>query len=139
MKKFKIEIKNRFTQSVIFTYELEKEATIKDAIKEAVKRDANLSDAYLSGANLSDANLSDANLSGADLRGANKIPIYCKWSHGITEGKIHIGCEKRTIDEWDVFFASNDEIETPRNRDEFKQIEAVYNAYKAYLQTLKNK
>ena len=149
MKKFKIEVANRFTRDLIFTYESEEKATIKDAIEEAAKRntnlsgadlsDANLSGADLSGADLSDANLSGANLSGANLSGAEKISIHCKWTHGITDGMVHIGCKKRTIEEWDAFFASNDEIETPRNTDEFKQIEAVYNAYKAYLQTLENK
>jgi hypothetical protein len=129
MKTFKIEIKNRFTRNVIFTYESEKEGTIKDAVKEAVKNDTNLRGAYLRG----------ADLSYADLSGANKIPINCKWTHGITDGMIHIGCEKRTIKEWDAFFASNDEIETPRNTYKFKQIQAVYNAYKAYLQTLETK
>lgn len=129
MKKFKIEVANRFTRDLIFTYESEEKATIKDAIEEAAKRNTNLSG----------ADLSDANLSGANLSGAEKISIHCKWTHGITDGMVHIGCKKRTIEEWDAFFASNDEIETPRNTDEFKQIEAVYNAYKAYLQTLENK
>jgi hypothetical protein len=117
---------------------------------------ANLSGADLRGANLSGANLSGANLSGADLRGADlsgaylshakgldttiKMPMYCKWTHGITNGNlIHIGCEKRTIEEWDVFFASNKVLSTERNTDEFRQIEAVYNAYKAYLTTLNSK
>ena len=65
--------------------------------------------------------------------------MHCKWSHGITDGLIHIGCEKRSIEEWDAFFASSEVITTERGTDEFKQIEAVYNAYKAYLQTLNNK
>jgi hypothetical protein len=49
---------------------------------------------------------------------------------------IHIGCEKRSIEDWDKFFASDEVITTQRNTDEFKQIEAVYNAYKAYILTL---
>ena len=98
-------------------------------------RGADLRYADLRGAYLSDANLSDANLSGADLRGAIKAPMYCKWTHGITDGMIHIGCEKRTIEEWDEFFAGDEIIQTERNTEEFKQIQAVYNAYKAYLQT----
>ena len=106
--------------------------------------DANLSGAYLSGANLSGANLiganlSYANLSGANLSGAIKMQIYCKWSHGITDNIIHIGCIKRTIEQWDEFFASNDVIQTERGTQEFKQIQAVYNAYKAYMLTLNNK
>lgn len=93
--------------------------------------------ANLRGANLSSANLSSANLRGADLRGAIKVPMYCKWTHGITDGLIHIGCEKRSVEEWDEFFASDNVIQTQRNTDEFKQIQAIFNAYKAYLETFK--
>ena len=42
MKKFKIEIKNRWTGAVIFTYESEKESKIKEAVEQAVKEGANL-------------------------------------------------------------------------------------------------
>ena len=97
---------------------------------------ANLSGADLSGANLSGANLYGANLSGANLSGVIKMPITCKWSHGITGGLIHIGCEKRSIEDWDKFFASDEVITTERNTSEFKQIQAVYEAYKAYLNFL---
>ena len=92
--------------------------------------------AYLSNADLSNADLSSANLRYADLKGCIKTPMYCKWSSGITEGMIHIGCEKKTIQEWDKFFASDEVIQTPRGTQEFKQIEAIYLAYKAYLQHL---
>ena len=87
-------------------------------------------------ADLRDADLRRSNLSGANLIGAIKMSIHCKWSHGITDGMIHIGCEKRNIEDWDNFFASDEVITTERNTDEFKQIEAVYNAYKAYILTL---
>ena len=97
---------------------------------------ADLRGADLSGANLSGANLSGADLSGADLRGAIKAPIHCKWSHGITEGQIHIGCKRMSIDEWDEFFASDKEFDTKRGTSDFKQIQAVYNAYRAYLTPL---
>ena len=94
MKKIKIQIKNRFTGSVLFEYEKE-ENTIKDTVVEAVNNDAdlrgaNLRGAYLVGANLRDANLRDtdlrdANLRDADLRDANLrdakyipfIPMAC--------------------------------------------------------------
>ena len=95
-------------------------------------RNADLSDAVLRG-----ADLSDAVLRGAVLRGAVKIPIHCRWSHGITENKIHIGCKKRTVEDWEIFFNSNKEIQTKRGTDEFKQIQAVFEAYKAYLNFLK--
>ena len=77
MEKIKIEIKNRFTGSVLFEYEKE-DNTIKDTVVEAVERDANLGDAYLGGANLRDADLRDANLGDADLRGANLRGAYLR-------------------------------------------------------------
>jgi len=116
-----------------------RDADLRDAdLRDADLRDADLRDADLNGANLSYANLNGANLSYANLNGAIKMPMYCKWTHGITDGMIHIGCEKRTIEQWDEFFASDEIIETKRNTDEFKQIQAVYNAYKAYLLTFKS-
>jgi uncharacterized protein YjbI with pentapeptide repeats len=102
----------------------------------AYLRGAYLEGAYLEGAYLRGAYLEGAYLEGANLRGAVKIPIYCKWSVGITDGKIHIGCEKRTIEEWDVFFTGAEELSTKRGTPEFKQIEATYLAYKAYYQHL---
>ncbi len=121
---------------------------IRANLSRADLSDANLSDANLSRADLSDAYLSDAyligaNLIGADLRGANlrgaiKVPMFCKWTHGITDGLIHIGCEKRSLKEWDKFFASDAVITTQRDTQEFKQIHAIFNAYKAYLETLNN-
>lgn len=56
--------------------------------------------------------------------------------HCIIGDKIKIGCKEKTIEEWDSFFASNETFETSRNSEDFKQIEAVYLAYKAYFQHL---
>ena len=76
----KIEIKNRFTGSVIFELDIENNSialTLKAAIESnvnlsgAILRWADLHGADLSGANLSDANLYNANLHGANLHGAN--------------------------------------------------------------------
>jgi len=86
--------------------------------------------------NLRGADLRGADLRGADLRGAVKVPMFCKWPHGITDGLVHIGCEKRSVEDWDKFFASNDVIKTPRDTPDFKQIRAVYEAYKAYLNVI---
>jgi hypothetical protein len=146
----KIEIKT-ILGKIIFTYENEN-ADMKSALIEGLKQNANfrradLSGAYLSGADLSGANLSGADLSGAylsgadlsgaDLSGAIKISIYCKWSHGITDNKfIHIGCKSKSIEELDLFFKSNEVYTTPRDTDEFKKIQAVYLAYKSYLNHL---
>ena len=142
--KNKIQINSVFGR-LLFEYETENN-TIKKTVEYANLRDANLIDANLidadlrgadlRGAYLIDANLRGANLSGADLSGAIKTPMFCKWSFGITDNKIHIGCERRTIKEWDLFFNSTDIIETKRDTQEFKKIEAVYNGLKAYYQTL---
>ena len=104
---------------------------------------ANLREADLCGANLRGADLCEANLCGANLCGAkNKelayIPIHCKWSHAIIRDKIKIGCKENTIEGWDLFFASDEVYSTQRGTEEFKQIQAVYEAYKAYLTFLKS-
>ena len=78
----KFEVRNRWTNAVQFTAEIEVTPTMTTRVKlglavrwgrnnDANLRGANLRGADLSGANLSDANLSVANLRGADLRGAN--------------------------------------------------------------------
>ena len=73
-----LQIKNRFTGSLIFEYESENN-TIKETLLEAVKAKADLYGADLRDANLRDAdlygsNLRCANLYGANLRGAKDIP-----------------------------------------------------------------
>jgi len=73
----KIQIKNRFTGSIIFEYAKENNTvseTVKEYIKhelEVGKRYADLSSADLRSADLRSANLSYADLSYADLRSAN--------------------------------------------------------------------
>jgi len=107
-------------------------------LRHADLRHADLRGADLSGAYLRHADLRHADLRGADLSGAkNKeqacLPIFCKWSHCIIGDKIKIGCKEKTIEEWEVFFGSNEEYETSRNIEDFKQIQAVFEAYKGYL------
>ena len=104
-------------------------------------RNSNLEGADLEGANLRYADLRNSNLVGANLKCAkNKetaiLPIFCKWSYGIKGDLIIIGCKQKTIEEWDIWFNSNDEYSTSRCTEEFKQIEAIYNALKAYYLTL---
>jgi hypothetical protein len=62
--------------------------------------------------------------------------MYCKWSHSIVGDKIQIGCEEKTIEEWEKFFNSDKVLSTERNTFEFKQIQAVFEAYKVYLKFL---
>ena len=69
-KQIKIEIRNRWTGSVVFEYTKEGN-TITETVLDAIRRGANLRDADLYDANLRGANLRGANLRGADLRGAN--------------------------------------------------------------------
>ena len=127
-----ITIKNRFTGVVMFASS-DQSQSLRDFILELIKKRANLSWANLSWVDLSGACLSGACLSDANLSGAT-MPIFCKWSsHGIVDGKIRIGCEIRSVEDWDSFFASDEVITTPRDTDEFKRIRAVYESYKYYL------
>ena len=75
--KIKLQIKSRWTGSVLFEYEKENN-TIKDTLIAAIKSGANLRGADLSDADLSDAYLRGANLRGADLRGANLSGAYLR-------------------------------------------------------------
>ena len=69
-KQIKIEIRNRWTGSVVFEYTKEGN-TITETVLDAIRRGADLRGADLRGANLYGADLCDANLCGADLRGAD--------------------------------------------------------------------
>ena len=73
MTKIKLQIKNRWTGSVLFEYEKE-DNTIKATLLEALKQKADLNGAYLRGADLRGAYLSGAYLRVADLRDAKNIP-----------------------------------------------------------------
>ena len=127
--KIKIQIKSVFGKVL---FELEKENnTIKETLEQAIKENANLINA-----NLEDANLRNANLYNAKNKENAILPIFCKWSYGIKGDLIVIGCKQKTIEEWDIWFNSNEEYSTRRNTDDFKQIEAVYKSLKSYYLTL---
>jgi len=120
----KIEIKNRFTNEVIFSHECE-DNTLKITCMRAVLEEinltyidmsvANLRGADLSGADLRYVDLSGANLSGADLRyvdlsgadlryvdlsGAAMVIYGMKWAVQITKNHITIGCQSHSLDAW---------------------------------------
>ena len=80
MTKVKIQIKNRWTGSILFEYEKE-DNTIKDTLIEALKNDADLSDADLRGADLRGAYLRGADLRGADLRDADLRGAYLRGTY----------------------------------------------------------
>jgi len=132
-------------------------------LRSANLRSANLRSANLRSANLESANLESADLRWADFRSANLesadlnwadlesanlesaenketayLPIFCKRSFSVVGNKIQIGCKQKTIKGWDLFFASKEVYSTERNTEDFKQIQAVYNALKSYLLTLNN-
>jgi len=64
------------------------------------------------------------------------MPQFCKWSHSIIGDKIQIGCKSKTILEWQIFFDSKEEYSTARDTQDFKQIQAIFESYKAYMNTL---
>ena len=99
-------------------------------------RNADLRNSNLEGADLRNSNLEGANLKGAKNKETAILPIFCEWSYGIKGDLIIIGCKQKTIEEWDIWFNSNDEYSTSRGTEEFKQIEAIYNALKYYYLTL---
>ena len=70
-KQIKIEIRNRWTGSVVFEYTKEGN-TITETVLDAIRRGANLRDADLRDANLCGANLCDADLRDANLRDPNQ-------------------------------------------------------------------
>ena len=67
--------------------------------------------------------------------------VMCsKWYVSISlEGMIRIGCEEKTIKEWDKWFAGTEVFSTPRNSVEFKMIYAHYCAMKTYWEILNSK
>lgn len=116
-KQIKIEIRNRWTGSVVFEYTKEGN-TITETVLDAIRRGADLRDANLRGSNLRgsnlrcanlrcanlcdadlcDADLCDANLRDADLRGANLCDADLRGAKGCylscpTEGSF-IGWKK---------------------------------------------
>ena len=104
----KIEIKNRWTDAVIYT------ADISDDIESGLQMRAALEQATvakinLGGANLSGANLSDANLIGAQWRNGitiNRAPLQLSglyWMVYILDDHMQIGCELHTLAEWSAF------------------------------------
>ena len=107
---------------LLFEYECE-ENSIKKTVEQAVKEKADLSF----------ADLRSADLSFAKNKEIAFLPMFCKWSVSIIGDKIKIGCKEITIENWDLFFESSEEFDTKRNTEEFKQIQAMYLAYKAYL------
>ena len=47
--------------------------------------------------------------------------------------EVRIGCKTKTVDEWDKFFRSHREYDTPRDTEEFKAIERGYKKVKRVI------
>ena len=127
----KYEIKNRWTDEVLFTCEvpegMESGVIARHAVETAIAEGANLHGANLHGANLRGANLRDANLRDANLRGANlrcanlyganlhdanlndakNSPLVINglnWDVYISgTGMMRIGCQNHSIEDWKSF------------------------------------
>ena len=78
--KIKLQIKNRFTGSILFEFE-KVDNTVKETLLEALKQGAYLRGAYLRGAYLQGADLQGADLQGADLRGAYLQGAYLQGAY----------------------------------------------------------
>ena len=115
----KIQIKT-FLDRLLFEYEKE-DNSIKQTLVKAVIQGVDLRGAYLQG---------------VDLQGAN-LPIYCKYDVCIVENKIKIGCEIKSLKEWnDVFKRTEFQGEEKGNIDS-ERIHANYKAIKAYYLHMK--
>ena len=138
----KIEIKSVLDE-LLFEFEKENNS-IKETLNEARLQRADLQGADLQGADLHGADLQGANLQRANLHGANlqraNMPIFSKWSFSIRDDNfLKIGCKEKTFDEWAVWFKSGAEYNTKRGTEEFRQIEAMFLAHKAYHEHIKHK
>ncbi|MDC4859573.1 pentapeptide repeat-containing protein [Acinetobacter baumannii] len=107
----KFEIKNRWTEEVLFTCDvpegMESGMIARHALESAIADDANLFGADLRGADLRGANLRGANLRDANLRGAKASPLIVyglRWDVIINGlGKMRIGCQEHSVEDWKSF------------------------------------
>ena len=122
----KYEIKNRWTDEVLFTCEvpegMESGMIARHAVETAIAENADLRGANLVGADLRGANLYGADLRGADLYGANlygaglrganlygakNSPLVINglsWDVHISgTGMMRIGCQNHSIEDWKSF------------------------------------
>ena len=50
----------------------------------------------------------------------------CKWKVLRRNNYIKIGCNEKSIDEWEEWFSGNEEFETPRNTEAFQRIHNAF-------------
>jgi len=98
----KIEIKSRYTESVLFSHDVD-ENTLKISLLAALKAGADLCGANLCGANLRVADLGGANLDGEKiLQNPIKMIGHQYWIL-ITDSFMRIGCQRHTHQQWAEF------------------------------------
>jgi uncharacterized protein YjbI with pentapeptide repeats len=74
---------------------------------------------------------------GGDFLGGLMIP-HCKWVYGQDcDGKIIIGCKRKTIQEWEEWFAGTEEFDSKRGSEDFKKIQACFEATKTFMNFMK--
>lgn len=140
MSKIKIEIKNKWTDSVLFEYEKENN-TLKDTIEQAIKENANLAGANLEGANLAGVYIfvDDSEINEKDIiekfeqntnikikeTHINKNIFPTRWNAFWKYGLI--------ICDWEI----EDKEDNKDNKDNDKEIETL-NPDEAYLKMKQN-
>ena len=76
------------------------------------------------------------NFLGGDFRGGLMMP-HCKWIYG-QNTKGEIGCKTKTVEEWTEWFDGQEEYDTKRGTEEFKKIQACFEATKAFIKFMNN-
>ena len=71
------------------------------------------------------------------VRGRQRFKIivqhfFCRWIFVVSEETLEISCKKKTWDEWEKWFASEEEYETPRGTSEFELIRLSFEIAKTY-------
>ena len=109
--KIKLQIKNRYTGSILFEYEKENN-TLKDTVVEAVSKKADLRGADLQGAYLQGADLRGAYLQGYKIKTAVVFSglytyVVIPYITEENESRIKMGCYDRSLKEWEEDFWNN--------------------------------
>ena len=125
--KVKLQIKNKWTDSVLFEYEKEKN-TIQETVVEAVRQGADLRGAYLQGADLRGAKIKTAAVF-TGLYTYIVIPYITEQD----EKRIKMGCYDRSLSEWEDDFWNNPN-EFPNDGSQKSQLRLMaFNTAKAWF------
>ena len=130
--KVKLQIKNKWTDSVLFEYEKEKN-TIQETVVEAVRQGADLRGAYLRGAYLQGADLRGAKIKTAAVFTGLYTYIVIPYITEQDEKRIKMGCYDRSLSEWEDDFWNNPN-EFPNDGSQKSQLRLMaFNTAKAWF------